>query len=71
MLNIDLSGLYFGAGVSKMFIIGSGYTLQSSFLFKANAGFKSHSVKLQVFAYSPFDDLLGAIGVGATLGFGF
>jgi hypothetical protein len=71
MLNLRLSALYIGAGISKFFILGSGYTLQSSLLFKANVGFKSDLFKLQVFMYSPLDDLMGAVGVGANFGFGF
>ncbi len=71
MLNLRLSAVYVGAGISKFFILGSGYTLQSSFLFKANVGLKSNLFKLQAFVYSPLDDLMGAFGFGANFGFGF
>jgi hypothetical protein len=70
-LNLKLSDFYVGAGVSKFIIIGSGSTLQSDWLFKADAGFKGNSYKLQFFVYSPFDNLFKDYGLGFTLGLGF
>jgi hypothetical protein len=70
MLNLRFSAFYIGAGISKFFIIGDGYTLDSDLLFKANAGFKSDFFKFQVFTYSPFGNM-GVFGLGANLGFGF
>lgn len=71
MLNLRLSDFFVGAGISKFFILGDGYSLESALLFKANAGFKGNLYKIQVFAYSSFDHLFKSTGIGATLGFGF
>lgn len=70
LLNFKLSAFYIGAGISKFVVIGSGTTLTSDFLFKANAGFKFGGFKLQAFAYSPFGNF-GVFGIGANVGFGF
>jgi hypothetical protein len=71
MLNLRVSDFYLGGGISKFFILGSGYSLQSDWLFKANAGFKGNSYKLQFFAYTPFDNFFKHFGIGANIGFGF
>jgi len=70
MLNLKFAAFYIGTGISKLFMLGSGYTLESDLLFKANAGIKANFFKLQVFAYSPFGNL-GVFGIGANIGFGF
>ena len=71
-LNLRMSNVFIGAGVAKMIIGGSGYTLTSDMLLKFNAGLKTESLKLQVFAYTTFEDILGAdTWVGLTMGFGF
>ena len=70
-LNLNLSGLYVGAGLAKFIMIGSGYTLTSDFLFKLNGGFKTDSFKLQVYTLSSFSHLFSDMAVGFTLGFGF
>ncbi len=71
MANLRLSAFYVGAGISKFFILGSGYELTSSFLFKANVGLKDDNYKLQVFVYSPLNELAEYFGLGINFGFGF
>jgi hypothetical protein len=71
MANLRLSAFYVGAGISKFFVLGDGYELSSSFLFKANVGLKEDLFKLQVFIYSPLDELASYFGVGLNFGFGF
>ncbi len=71
MANLRLSAFYIGAGISKFFVLGDGYELSSSFLFKANVGLKEDLFKLQVFVYSPLDELASYFGVGLNFGFGF
>jgi hypothetical protein len=70
-LNVRASGLYIGAGLGKFFLLGSGGTLSSDFLLKMNAGFKTDSIKLQVYAYTSFENVFTYMVYGATLGFGF
>jgi hypothetical protein len=71
LLNIKLSSFYFGAGVSKFVLIGNGTTLTSDLLFKGNAGLKMDNFKLQVYVYTPFNDMFSTMGFGANIGFGF
>jgi hypothetical protein len=71
LLNLRLSSFYIGAGVSKFVIISGSSTMTSDFLFKANAGLKMDGLKLQVFLYTPFDEMFKDMGIGANIGFGF
>jgi hypothetical protein len=71
ILNMNLAALYFGAGVTVPVVIGSGYTLQGDLIFKANAGLKFGSLKLQAFLITPFNNFFTYTWVGATLGTGF
>ena len=52
-------------------MIGNGTTLTSDLLFKGNAGLKMDGLKLQVFLYTPFDEMFKDMGIGANIGFGF
>lgn len=70
-LNLNLSGLYAGAGVAKFVVLGSGYTLSSDFLVKFNAGFRAETFKLQVYTLSSFDHIFDDMIFGFTLGYGF
>jgi hypothetical protein len=71
LLNFRAASFYIGAGVSKFVIISGSSTMTSEFLFKANAGLKMDSLKLQVFLYTPFDEMFKDMGIGANIGFGF
>lgn len=71
LLNFRVSAFFIGAGISKFFLIGSGYTLSSDILFKANAGIKVDNVKAQAYLYTPFDAFFEDFGIGFNLGFGF
>jgi hypothetical protein len=71
LLNLRVSSFYIGAGVSKFVIISGSSTLTSDFLFKANAGLKMDGFKLQVFLYTPFNEMFKDMGIGANIGFGF
>jgi hypothetical protein len=71
LLNLRLSSFYVGAGVSKFVIISGSSTMTSDLLFKANAGLKMNSLKLQFFLYTPFTEMFSDMGIGANIGFGF
>ena len=71
LLNLRMSSFYIGAGVSKIVVISGSSTLTSDFLFKANAGLKMDGLKLQVFLYTPFNEMFTDMGIGANIGFGF
>jgi hypothetical protein len=71
LLNLRLSSFYVGAGVSKFVIISGSSTMTSDLLFKANAGLKMNSLKLQFFLYTPFTEMFSDMGIGANIGSGF
>lgn len=71
LLNFRVSSFFVGAGVSKFVLISGGSTLTSDLLFKANAGLKMNSLKLQFFLYTPFSEMFSEMGIGANIGFGF
>jgi len=71
LLNFNVGPLYFGAGAVLPLFIGSGYTLQGDFLFKANAGIKVGGFKVQAFLLTPFENFFTFTLIGATFGAGF
>jgi hypothetical protein len=71
MLNVNAAGLYVGAGVTKLFLVGSEVSgaPSSDFSLKLNAGFQGSSLRLNVFLITSFKDAFKSSAVGATLGF--
>ena len=75
--NMKFANLFFGAGLTKWFLVGSAVqdSYSTDFKLKVNAGLKGMGVKLTAFAITDFgagkffksDYLL----LGATLSFGF
>jgi len=71
LVNLNLSSLFLGAGVTKWFNIGDVAMYNTDFMLKLNAGLKSKTLKLTVFAIMAFDNLFKNMSLGATLGFTF
>jgi hypothetical protein len=71
ILNFTASSFFFGGGVAKGFLIGSGASGSSDFMLKLNAGLVTQSVKLTGYALMAFDSLFKNMLVGASLGFRF
>jgi len=73
LANIELQQLFFGAGVTKYFIVGSAIkgSFELDWALKLNAGFKGGGIKLQAFIVTPFDNVFEYMDIGITIGFGF
>jgi hypothetical protein len=73
MLNANITGLFFGAGVSKWFLLGDEVegSPSSDFSLKLNAGFQGDALRLCAFMFTPFDSLFESTTFGLTLGFVF
>ena len=71
LANLRFSSIFIGAGITKWFIVGEGYTMSTDFSLKMNAGFQVHHLRLTAFVVSAFDHFLKDMTVGATIGFGF
>jgi len=70
MANIRIDNVYFGVGAAKFILIGSGDTLTDKAMLKLNAGIKSDTFKLQIYALSPFNHIFEDMIIGLTLGIG-
>lgn len=74
LLNLKLSSLFAGGGITKSWEIGSDTpgTFSSDIQLKVNAGFRGTFTKLAVYIITPFDYLFKRpLTIGASLGFGF
>lgn len=69
--NIKLSSFFVGAGLTKWFLIGDGYSLSTDVALKINAGLRGNNFRLTVFAVTNFDNLFEDMSVGATFGISF
>jgi hypothetical protein len=73
LVNLKLSSLFVGAGVTKAWILGSGIpgSPSTNLDLKLNAGFRGAFSKLTAFIITPFDNFLKSpMIVGASIGFG-
>lgn len=69
--NIKLSNLFFGAGVTKWFILGDPVgPLLDDLAFKANVGIRTSNLKIVLYGVTYFDAFFEYTIVGMTLGFG-
>ena len=71
ILNLTPGNFFIGGGVTKGFLIGSGYSGSTDFALKLNAGFLSESIKLTAYLITFFDNIFKDMAVGASLGFRF
>jgi hypothetical protein len=72
MANIKLKNFFFGAGITKWFLIGdSTGTIEGDFALKVNLGLRTSNLRLLLYGVSYVDDLLDYLLLGVSLGFGF
>ncbi len=73
LVNLKLSSLFVGAGLTKWFLIGTDVedSFVTEFMLKINVGFKGPGVRLSAFLITEFDSLFEYNTVGANIGFGF
>lgn len=73
LVNLKLSSLFVGAGLTKWFLVGTDVeeTFETEFMLKLNAGLKGPGFRLTAFLITDFDSLFEYNTVGATVGFGF
>jgi hypothetical protein len=72
MANIKLKNFFFGAGITKWFLIGdSTGTIEGDFALKANLGLRTNNLRLTLYGISYFDNFFDYLLIGVTLGFGF
>lgn len=70
--NIKLKNFFFGAGITKWFLIGDSIgTVESDFALKANLGLRTSNLRLTLYGISYFDNFFDYLLIGITLGFGF
>ena len=71
LLNVKFESFFVGAGVTKWFLIGDGYTVPTDLALKINAGITGQNFRGAAFAVMDFDNLFSDMIVGATFGFRF
>ena len=70
--NIKLKNFFFGAGITKWFLIGDSVgTVAGEFALKANLGIRTNNLRLTLYGISYFDSFFDYLLIGITLGFGF
>jgi hypothetical protein len=72
LANIKLQNFFFGAGVTKWFLIGDSVgTVEGEFALKANLGLRTNNLRLALYGITYFEGMFDYFLVGVTLGFGF
>lgn len=72
LANIKLKNFFFGAGVTKWFLIGDTVgTIEGDFALKANLGLRTNNLRLTLYGITYFDNVFDYLLIGITLGFGF